>query len=162
MDRRGFRNTMGNFASGVTVITAKGEDKFVGLTANAFSSLSLDPAQILFCIDKGSSTLPAIKKGRSFVVNILQEEQEEVCLNFAKKGGDKYAGVDFSINKDGVPVLKDNLATVHCSVHELYEGGDHYIVVGDVNDFSYDESKKPLIFYRGKFETLSNYSSTGV
>jgi flavin reductase (DIM6/NTAB) family NADH-FMN oxidoreductase RutF len=164
MDTREFRNTVGNFASGVTIITTKNEEeeKFVGLTVNAFSSLSLDPAQILFCIDKGSSSLPAVKKGNPFVVNILQEEQESVCRGFAKKGGDKFAGVDYSITEKGIPVLNDNLASIHCTVHEILEGGDHYIVVGDVSDFSYDETKKPLVFYRGKFESISSYSTTGV
>ncbi|RLL43938.1 flavin reductase [Oceanobacillus piezotolerans] len=151
MDVREFRNAMGNFASGVTVITSKDEnDNFVGLTVNAFSSLSLDPAQILFCIDKGSSSLPAIKKGNAFVVNILQEKQELVCLGFAKKGGNKFKDVPISLSDEGVPVLTDNLATIHCHVYEIYEGGDHLIVVGDVGDFSYDESKTPLLFYRGK------------
>lgn len=162
MDTREFRNTMGNFASGVTIITTKDEEKFVGLTVNAFSSLSLDPAQILFCIDKSSTSLPAIQKGKAFVVNMLQEQQESVCRNFAKKGGDKFADVDYSISEEGIPILKDNLVTVHCSVHEIYEGGDHFIIVGDVSDFSYDQTKNPLIFYRGKFESLSNYSAAEI
>lgn len=162
MDTRKFRNTVGNFASGVTVITIKDEENFVGLTVNAFSSLSLDPAQILFCIDKGSRSLPAIQRGRPFVVNIMQEAQESVCRGFAKRGGDKFEGVDYSITEQGVPVLKDNLASIHCTVHEILEGGDHFIVIGDVNDFSYDETKKPLVFYRGKFESLSTLSTTEV
>ncbi|WP_087974767.1 flavin reductase family protein [Oceanobacillus rekensis] len=150
MDVKEFRNAMGHFASGVTVITTKDEDNFVGLTVNAFSSLSLDPAQILFCIDKGSSSLHAIKKDSPFVVNILQDEQESVCRGFAKKGGDKFFGIDYSLSNEGIPFLKDNLATIHCKVHEIFEGGDHLIVVGNVSDFSCNDNKDPLLFYRGK------------
>ncbi|MGJ9460725.1 flavin reductase family protein, partial [Oceanobacillus sp. CF4.6] len=121
-----------------------------GLTVNAFSSLSLEPAQILFCIDKGSSSLQAIKKDKAFVVNILQNEQEEVCLGFAKKGGNKFAGIDYAISDEGVPFLNDNLSTIHCTVHEIFEGGDHLIVVGNVGAFSHNDTKQPLLFYRGK------------
>ncbi|MFC4022337.1 flavin reductase family protein [Oceanobacillus longus] len=158
MDAKEFRNVMGHFASGVTVITTKNEDNFVGLTVNAFSSLSLDPAQILFCIDKGSTSLHAIKNDSPFVVNILQDQQESVCRGFARKGGDKFSGINYSLTNEGIPFLKDNLATIHCTVHEIYEGGDHFIVVGNVGDFSYDDTKNPLLFYGGKFSSISQRS----
>lgn len=154
MNDKEFRNLMGYFATGVTVITTKDEqDNYRGLTVNSFTSLSLDPKQILFCIDKKSSSVDSFKKKRPFVVNILQDQQESLCRHFAKRGEDKFSNIEFSVSAEGVPVVNDNLATIHCSVHEVYEGGDHLIIIGNVNDFSYDETKKPLLFYRGQLKT---------
>lgn len=161
MDQREFRNTLGTFATGVTVITlkdAKGE--YIGLTANAFSSLSLDPPLILVCIDKKSYSLPAFEKGRPFVVNILSEEQEKDCWTFAKKGEDKFANAQYGLSVDGVPVLKDNLSSLTCNVHEVLDGGDHIIVTGLVKEIARDEEKKPLLFYKGKICTLSVPTTT--
>ncbi|WP_042351365.1 flavin reductase family protein [Bacillus massiliigorillae] len=150
MDQREFRNTMGTFATGVTIITAKDEEgKNIGLTANAFSSLSLEPPLILVCIDKKSSSIPAFEKGRPFVVNILSEEQENDCWSFAKGGADKFANANYELSCDGVPVLKENLSTIICNVNEVLEGGDHIIVTGLVKEISRNEEKKPLIFYSG-------------
>src|SRR3954447_23386431 len=107
MDQREFRNTLGTFATGVTIITVKGENgENIGLTANAFSSLSLDPPLILVCIDKKSYSVPFFKKENPFVVNILSEEQEEDCWVFAKKGTDKFAQAAYDLSEDGVPILK--------------------------------------------------------
>ncbi|ULT58018.1 flavin reductase family protein [Neobacillus drentensis] len=150
MDPRQFRNTLGHFATGVTVITTKNEEELIGLTANAFSSLSLDPPLILVCIDKKAGSLSAFKQGHSFVVNILQEGQEEECWRFAKRSEDKFANSSYTLSSHGIPVLNDNLATLECTVAELLEGGDHIIVTGKVEAVSYDEEKSPLLFFRGK------------
>ncbi|MEH7094521.1 flavin reductase family protein [Neobacillus vireti] len=154
MDNREFRNTLGHFATGVTVITAKYGEELIGLTANAFSSLSLDPPLILVCIDKRSGSLRAFKKGQPFVVNILEQNQEEECWGFAKKT-DKFADANYSMSADDVPILNGNLATIECEVHEILEGGDHYIITGLVKNASYDQEKAPLLFFRGKIEKLA-------
>ncbi|MFB7640168.1 flavin reductase family protein [Peribacillus butanolivorans] len=156
MDQREFRNTMGTFATGVTIITAKGEDgKNIGLTANAFSSLSLDPPLILVCIDKKSSSVPAFQKGRPFVVNLLSEEQENECWSFAKGGVDKFVNAQYELSPNGVPILKENLSTIICDVFEVLEGGDHVIVTGLAKEISRNEEKKPLIFYSGNICNLA-------
>jgi len=155
MDSLQFRKTLGHFATGVTVITTKSESGFIGLTANAFSSLSLDPPLILVCIDKKAGSVHAFKKEHPFTVNILQENQEEDCWRFAKKSEDKFKGASYSLSDDGVPILTGNLATIECSVDDLLEGGDHYIVTGRVNSAAFDEQKKPLLFFRGKIGHLS-------
>jgi 3-hydroxy-9,10-secoandrosta-1,3,5(10)-triene-9,17-dione monooxygenase reductase component len=156
MDQREFRNTLGTFATGVTVITVKGDNgEQIGLTANAFSSLSLDPPLILVCIDKKSDSLSAFQKGRPFVVNILSEEQENDCWTFAKKGADKFANTQYKLSSDGVPILDQNLSTIECEVHDLLEGGDHIIVTGYVKDISRNEEKKPLLFYKGSICNLT-------
>lgn len=157
MDPLEHRNTLGHFATGVTVITTTKGEELVGLTANAFTSLSLDPPLILVCIDKKSSSIGAFSAGHPFAVNILQEEQNEVCSNFAKKGGDKFRGVSFSISNDGVPILNDNLATIECKVHKVIEGGDHYIVTGYVKNACYNDKSNPLLFYRGKLGPISEH-----
>ncbi|WP_394237131.1 flavin reductase family protein [Niallia oryzisoli] len=155
MDQREFRNTLGTFATGVTIITLKNDKgEYIGLTANAFSSLSLEPPLILVCIDKKSYSLPAFVAGRPFVVNILSEEQEADCWTFAKKGADKFANAQYDLSTDGIPVLKENLSSIICNVHEVLEGGDHIIVTGLVKEIARDETKKPLLFYKGKISTL--------
>src|SRR4051812_11761846 len=101
MDPREFRNTLGTFATGVTIITLKDKKgEYIGLTANAFSSLSLDPPLILVCIDKKSYSVQAFQKGNPFVVNILSEEQENDCWTFAKKGTDKFASAQYELSTD--------------------------------------------------------------
>jgi 3-hydroxy-9,10-secoandrosta-1,3,5(10)-triene-9,17-dione monooxygenase reductase component len=153
MDQREFRNTLGHFATGVTVITARHGEELIGLTANSFSSLSLEPPLILVCIDKKSSSLRALTKGQPFAVNILQQDQEKECWDFAKKA-DKFADATYSLSNDNVPLLHGNLATIECTVHELFEGGDHYIVTGLVKNVEYDQQKTPLLFFRGKTAQL--------
>ncbi|NRG45244.1 flavin reductase family protein [Bacillus sp. CRN 9] len=154
MDAREFRNTLGHFATGVTVITTKGDHGFIGFTANAFSSVSLDPPLILVCIDKNAGSLKALQKGHPFVVNLLQEDQEADCWRFAKKSEDKFDGASYKISEDGIPILQENLATIECDVEDILEGGDHCIVTGRVKNTAYDAQKKPLLFFRGKVGQL--------
>ena len=155
MDPREFRNTLGHFATGVTVITTAQGSELIGLTANAFSSLSLDPPLVLVCIDKKAFSLPAFKKGVPFAINILQKEQEEDCWRFAKKSEDKFAGASYTISDQGVPILQGNLATIECDVYEILEGGDHVIITGYVKNATYDDQVEPLLFFRGKLERVA-------
>lgn len=152
MDKKLLRNTLGHFASGVTIITAENEGEFLGMTANAFSSLSLEPPLILVCIDKRAKTMKGLEKGKPFVVNILQEKQENECMIFAKSDTNKFEKTFYSLNQHGIPVLEKNLATVECSVENLLDGGDHYIVTGLVLKTEYSIDKDPLVFFRGKFD----------
>lgn len=156
MDQREFRNTLGTFATGVTIITIEDENREnIGLTVNAFSSLSLDPPLILVCLDKKSGSVSAFQKDSPFVVNILSEEQETDCWTFAKRGIDKFANAQYEFSSDGIPVLKENLSTLICDVHEVLEGGDHYIITALVKEISRNEEKRPLLFYKGKICNLS-------
>lgn len=160
MDHRDFRNTLGKFATGVTVITTKNEkNDMIGLTANAFSSVSLDPPLILVCIDKKSDSIPAFAKGRPFAVNILTEQQEKECWAFAKKGEDKFKDIRYTLSKDGIPLLDSNLATIECKVDEVFEGGDHIIVTGLVDKIDRNDGENPLLFFSGKICSLNVPSS---
>lgn len=155
MDDMKFRQTLGQFATGITVVTTVDEkNEMIGLTANSFSSLSLDPPLILVCIDEKSDSLQAFEKNVPFVVNILNKEQEEVCWAFAKKGTDKFNGISYELSESGVPYFLDNLATIHCTVYEYYRAGDHVIVTGYVHHVQYNEKADPLLFFRGKTTAL--------
>ncbi|WP_026701965.1 flavin reductase family protein [Salibacterium aidingense] len=160
MDFKEFRNTLGHFATGVTVITTKNNNKLIGLTANAFSSLSLDPPLILVCIDKKSSSMEAFEEDHPFVVNILNKKQDRDCWRFAKKTDDKFDGCSYSLSEDGIPVLENNLASIQCEVEAVHEGGDHYIITGRVNHVEYDEKGEPLLFFRGKLRELPEKTET--
>jgi flavin reductase (DIM6/NTAB) family NADH-FMN oxidoreductase RutF len=149
------RQIMGHFATGVTIVTALDGDEPVGLTAQSFTSLSLDPPLILFCPGKTSSTWPRIERSGSFCVNILGEAQEAICRTFAASGTDKFAGVVFTpSDTTGSPVLDDVLAWVDCTLETVHDAGDHLIVVGRVVDLSVEQEGKPLLFYRGGFGTF--------
>ncbi|MFD1708940.1 flavin reductase family protein [Siminovitchia sediminis] len=156
MEPREFRNTLGHFATGVTVITTTTGTENIGLTANAFSSLSLEPPLILVCIDKKAGSLGAFKKQRPFAVNILEQGQVEECWGFAKKGEDKFANADYTLSEDGVPILQGNLATLECHVEKIYEGGDHKIIIGKVKRSHYDMEKDPLLFFRGEIRQVKD------
>ena len=150
-----FRGVMGHFATGVTIVTAVDGDEPVGLTAQSFTSLSLDPPLILFCPGKTSSTWPRIKQAGSFCVNILGQAQEAICRTFAASGTDKFAGVTWTPSDvTGAPVLDDVLAWVDCTLEAEHDAGDHIIVVGRVVDLSMEQEGKPLLFYRGGFGTF--------
>jgi flavin reductase (DIM6/NTAB) family NADH-FMN oxidoreductase RutF len=154
-DQARLRQVMGHFATGVTIITALDGDEPVGLTAQSFTSLSLEPPLILFAPGKSSSTWPRIEKAGSFTVNILGEAQEAICRTFAASGTDKFADVVWTPSEiTGNPLLDDVLAWVDCTVLTTHDAGDHVIVVGHVLDLGVEQEGKPLLFYRGGFGTF--------
>jgi 3,4-dihydroxy-2-butanone 4-phosphate synthase len=151
------RDVMGHFATGVSVVTAREEGGApVGTTANAISSVSLDPPLLLACLARSSETLAAIRSQGRFGVNILSREQRHHSDRFAKKGGAVRAHeVDFDDHDLGVPVLPDSLATVVCEVESIYPAGDHEIVVGLAHHLEHREpGAKPLLFYRGSYSEI--------
>jgi flavin reductase (DIM6/NTAB) family NADH-FMN oxidoreductase RutF len=154
-DSARYRQIMGHFCTGVTIITAMDDGEPVGLTAQSFTSLSLEPPLILFCPGLTSSTWPRIKSAGQFCVNILGEQQEAVCRTFAVSGADKFAETAWTPSDvTGAPVLDDVLAWVDCTLESEHDGGDHVIVVGRVVDLSLEQEGKPLLFYRGGFGTF--------
>lgn len=154
-DAAEFRRVMGQFATGVTIITAMDDGEPVGVAANSFTSVSLDPPLVLFCVARTSSTWPRIERARKFVVNILGEHQEELCKLFATKGVDRFAQVEWHKSVGGSPVLHDTLAYVDCEFWAEYDGGDHIIVVGRVIDLGVERDAGPLIFFRGQYGRIA-------
>jgi flavin reductase (DIM6/NTAB) family NADH-FMN oxidoreductase RutF len=145
-----FREVMGHFASGVTVITAMEEEGPVGFTCQAFVSLSLDPPLVALAPGKNSTSWPRIAKAGSFCVNVLAEDQEALCRDFAVSGGDKFAGVGWRIGGIGAPLLDGVLAWLECSLVATHDAGDHEVVIGRVHDMGVTRGR-PLVYYRGGF-----------
>lgn len=140
--------------SAVTIITATGEEGPAGATANAVTSLSLDPPLMLACLDRGSRTLEIIRAGGAFGVNVLSSAQEELARGFASKAPhtEKFREVAYS-EREGVPILDGAVAWVACRLRELHPGGDHEIAVGDVLAVG-GNGGQPLIFFGGAYRPL--------
>lgn len=156
IDRALFFRLMGSFASSVTVITSRGEDGVPrGFTASAFSSLSLDPPLCLVAVDLRSESLPSIQESRAFIVNILADDQEEISRRFAAKATDKFTGLAHEPGPaTGAPILDGALAWIECRVREIYPGGDHLILVGDIQGGDAREAA-PLVYFRGQYRNLA-------
>jgi len=150
-----FRLVLGQFVTGVTIITAMDGDEPAGVAANSFTSVSIDPPLVLFCVGRTSTTWPRIEAARRFAVNILGEHQEELSRLFATKGADRFGRVDWHVGVGGSPVLHDVLAYLDCEFWAEYDGGDHIIVVGRVLDLGVTHDAGPLVFFRGEYVRLS-------
>ncbi len=149
-----FRRALGCFATGVTVITVVDEQgRPRGLTANAFSSLSLDPTLILVCVDHRSDTFPVMSTSEVFAVNILSEDQREISQRFAGKGEDKFAGISYHTGETGAPIIDGALAVLECRTHEKHIAGDHTIFIGNVSSIQHGPGQ-PLLFFRGNYASL--------
>jgi 3-hydroxy-9,10-secoandrosta-1,3,5(10)-triene-9,17-dione monooxygenase reductase component len=153
IDAAHYRAVLGHFATGVTIVTAMDGDEPTGMAANSFSSVSLDPPLVLFCAAKSSTTWPRMQPARHFCVNILANDQEEVCRLFATKGADRFKGVGWWAGESGAPVLHDALAWIDCVVEAEHDAGDHVIVVGRCLAMD-SRDGEPLLFYRGGYRNL--------
>lgn len=155
-DRRAFRNALGCFATGVTVVTTvtdAGEP--VGLTANSFSSVSLDPPLVLFCLDRASHNLGAFRAAGRFAVNVLGDDQRDLSVRFSTTIGDRWDGVVWERWETGAPVLNGCLAALDCETEAIHEGGDHVIIVGRVQRLAATTDGKPLLYFRGNYATVA-------
>jgi 3-hydroxy-9,10-secoandrosta-1,3,5(10)-triene-9,17-dione monooxygenase reductase component len=150
LDQARFREVLGHFATGVTIVTALEEGLPVGFSCQSFSALSLDPPMVVLAPARSSTSWPRIRAAGAFCVNILGEHQEAVCRAFAISGGDKFSGVGWRPGITGAPVIDGSLAVVECELGEIFEGGDHEIVTGSVVALDVGEGG-PLLFYRGGF-----------
>jgi flavin reductase (DIM6/NTAB) family NADH-FMN oxidoreductase RutF len=156
-DVREFRRALGQFATGVAVITAQNpRGEAVGMTMSSFNSVSLDPPLILFSVDRKAYSLPEMLDARGYAVNILSRGQENLSNQFAKALSDKWAAVEHSLGHNEAPLIRGALAHFECEPYAHYDGGDHVIFVGKVVRFSSSENAgdQPLIFWRGKYHGL--------
>jgi len=154
-DPRTLRDALGCFATGITVVTTTGADGAnVGLTANSFTSVSLDPPLLLVCPAKNATSLPIFQQSDSFAVNVLHIGQQPVSNLFASKGEDRFAGTDWEVWDRGVPIIKNSLASFECRKFAEYDGGDHVILVGEVVRVRYEPRRDPLLYFRGKYRRL--------
>jgi 3-hydroxy-9,10-secoandrosta-1,3,5(10)-triene-9,17-dione monooxygenase reductase component len=147
-----FRQVLGHFPTGVTVVTATTDDGPVGLSVGSFTSVSLHPPLVAFCAGDSSTSYPRIEAAGHYCVNILAEDQEEIARVFADKGDKKFDGIGWRPSVvTGAPVIKDVLAWIDCKIDAVHEAGDHWIVVGRVLDLEIGHEGGPLVFFRGGF-----------
>jgi flavin reductase (DIM6/NTAB) family NADH-FMN oxidoreductase RutF len=150
-DSAKFRQVLGHFPTGVTVVTAVGEDGPVGLAVGSFASVSLDPPLVAFFPARNSSSWPKIEAAGVFCVNILAEAQEDVCRRFAAKGDDKFAGLGWQAAGSGSPLLDGVVAWIDCHIESVTDAGDHFCVLGRVHDLAVAHDGAPLVFFRGGY-----------
>jgi 3-hydroxy-9,10-secoandrosta-1,3,5(10)-triene-9,17-dione monooxygenase reductase component len=155
MDASDFRRLMSFWATGVSVVTAQGGDGPAGITANALSSLSLEPPLALVCFDLSSRTLHAVRESERFCINMLAVGQEQVSHAFATKrpSEEKFAEVDYRL-EDGVPVLNGCLAWLVCALESEFRRGDHVVAIGEVVAGESSAERSPLLYYRSAYVTL--------
>lgn len=151
-DSRAFRDAMGQFATGVTIVSTWNEGEVQAMTANAFSSVSLDPPLVLVCIARTANTHGAILRANRFAVSILPEESEGVSNFYAGRRDAGTAG-EFDLERAKSPVLKEALAWVDCRVWQVYDGGDHSIFVGEVEALEV-RGGEPLLFFAGRYRRI--------
>ena len=149
-----FRTALGMFATGVTIVTARTPDsRVIGLTANSFNSVSLDPPLVLWSLSQAAASLPAFRAGSHYAINILAADQKALAERFALKGSDRWHGVSFTEGMGGAPLLAGAAATFECFNRSRYEEGDHVIFVGEVERCSWRSGASPLLFHGGQFYT---------
>ncbi len=162
IDPRAFRQVLGQFCTGITVITTMVDGVPHGFACQSFAALSLDPPLVLFCPTRASRSWKAIQASGVFCVNILSEQQREVCVRFGSREPDKFAGVDWTPSGLGSPVLGGSLAHIDCTVASVHDGGDHFVVFGSVRSLSEVPTVKPrpLLFYRGEYTGIEPDKNT--
>ena len=151
-----YRQIIGQFATGVAIVTCNGPDGPTGLTTNAITSVSLEPLLLLVCFDNGSRTLPAVRASRRFAVNVLRAGQEDLARVFASKrvAREKFDAVTH-MDAHGVPILDGALAWLACDLTELHEAGDHTIGIGAITHMDADPDGEPLVWFRGEYGTFA-------
>ena len=154
IDGRTFRHTVGQFATGVTVVAAEVDGAVHAMTANSFTALSLDPPLVLFCVGKHAKAGQLIHRATGFCVNILQEEQRDQSTYFAG-GWKEESPPPFAFDTwHDTPRLAGSAAAIACQIHAIHEGGDHWIVVGLVVALDRVDDARPLLFFRGRYAAL--------
>lgn len=156
IDEAAFRRTMGCFATGVTVVTALDADaRPLGLTVNSFSSVSLAPPLVLFSLARDTKCFEALSVAAGFAVNMLSLDQQDLCDLFAGPAENKFAGLDWMPGRTGAPLLAGCIARAECTTRHRYDGGDHVILVGEVQALDVLSDAAPLIYYRSAYATVA-------
>lgn len=154
-DARTLRDAMGCFATGITIVTSRAPDGTpIGLTANSFTSVSLDPPLLLVSIANTAGSAEALQKASHFVVNVLQMGQQMASNRFAGKGEDRFAATAWLAGETGMPILGGSLGSFECKRYAIYDGGDHFLLVGEVVRAQFEPRRDPLLYFRGKYRRL--------
>lgn len=154
-----FRSAVGSFATGVTVVTTRGEEHAYGMTANAFSSVSLDPPLVLVCVISQSEGSEHIRRNRCFAVNVLHAQQEPLSRYFASRerprGRDAFGEVPHRAAVSGSPILEGAIGYLDCRLHTSHDAGDHEIFIGEVLELGFDPDGEPLVFHGGRYRLVA-------
>ena len=154
-DPRTLRDALGCFATGVTVVTCvDDEQRPFGLTANSFTSVSLDPPLLLVCVHKLAASAAPLTAARHFAVNVLQTGQQPASIRFSTRDEDRFGNSDWRPGEYGAPVLGESLSVFECERYAVYDGGDHHLLVGHVLKASFDPTVDPLLYFRGRYRRL--------
>lgn len=160
-DPKNFRRALGKFATGVTVVTTlDSQQQRVGVTASSFNSVSIDPPLVLWSVDKSAYSAEAFRNAPHFAINVLANDQVDISNRFARRGEDKFEGVACSEGIGKVPRIGGAVACFECRTWNVYEGGDHHIIVGEVLDFHYDENRNSLVFHNGRYAVPEQHPVT--
>lgn len=151
IDPTDFRDVLGRFASGITVVAGLDDGEPVGFACQSFASLSLDPPLVMLAVGKTSSSWPRIERGGRFCVNILAEDQRATCAALGRSGADKFADVSWSAGEHGTVRIDGALAYVECELHAVHEAGDHYLVTAEVVALDAREDGRPLLYFRSRY-----------
>jgi 3-hydroxy-9,10-secoandrosta-1,3,5(10)-triene-9,17-dione monooxygenase reductase component len=146
-----FRDVLGRFASGITVVAALDGGEPVGFACQSFASLSLDPPLVMLAVGKSSTSWPRIERAGRFSVTILAEDQREICAALGRSGPDKFTGVPWNVSEHGTVRIDGALAGVECDLHAVHEAGDHYIVTGRVVGLDARADGRPLLYFRSSY-----------
>lgn len=150
-----FRDAVGRFASGIVVVSARVDDEPIGLTCQSFCSLSLLPPLILFCAGRSSRSWRRIRTANTFTVNVLSESQQWVSHQMAQRRDDKFAEIAWHLGETAAPRIDGALVHIDCTPHDVVDGGDHDIVIGKVERTTVREQGRPLLYFRGNYDTLT-------
>ncbi|MGN1056399.1 MAG: flavin reductase family protein [Comamonas sp.] len=148
---RDFRHALGQFATGVTVVTTVDEHgQPLGMTVSSFNSVSLHPALVLWSLGRHAGSFPVFAQAPYYAIHVLAAQHKDLALQFAQRGLDRFAGVNWEPNAQGVPLLPNTLATFECRARSQYAEGDHLIMVGEVLACRHDASQAPLLYHGGQ------------
>nr|WP_314256853.1 flavin reductase family protein [uncultured Devosia sp.] len=161
MDPRQFRQCLAQFATGVTIVTTNVEGELAGVTANSFSSLSLDPPLILWSIGRTSRSFSIFERAKNFAISVLGDNQVEVSQHFSSKEVDKFAGAPWRAGREGVPLIEGAIAHFECAVENILDGGDHIIIVGRVASYG-RYAGQPLLFSQGRYGIAEEHPNFAV
>lgn len=155
-----FRRVLGNYPTGVCAITAISPDGApVAMIVGTFSSVSLDPPLVGFFPDKRSTSWPQIERAGGFCVNVLGSDQQPVCRRLSASGTDKFAEVPFALSDNGAPILEGATAWIDCTLHDVTEAGDHFLVLGRVLAMATVREADPLLFFRGRYGSFAEFEA---
>ena len=156
-DSRLYRNALGRFPTGIAVVTTlTGDGQAIGMTINSFASVSLNPALVLWSLDRGSECLDAFSRGEGYGVHFLRADQQDLSQRFSRKDRHDFSDLIYEIGLGGAPLIRDCHAWFDCRVQARLDGGDHVILIGEVQDFGYQEQAEPLLYFKGGYRRLAS------